>query len=708
MTSDSDKEVNSLAPVSNKPEQENQPSYKIAPPRWNVVGWAVISFLLVLQYGLFRQFIQRDIAWGYATAHDQTTYLLASYEGYEEIRSNGVAAGVLHAFNLRHPTGVMLYLQASLLYLLLGVSRLSALTLNFAYFALLQVVVAGTLRWLTKSWAITFLGIGLLLALITPFFWAGGIADFRIDHIAFCLFGVFVSLVIRSKVFSSWTWSAVVGGAASWLVLFRFLTIVYLLGILGLVFLFLIGKCVWYRRRNLTSFRLSARQVCGLAIAGLILLTVTGPVLWYNRAGIQAYYVVGHLTGAEKEVRAQEAGIVDTESNLLYYPNSLLEHHVGHLFLVLSVLAIISSFFLGWTGNWKQRLCSAFPGRVASLYLLVIICLIVPLVVLTINVAKSPVVGGILVGPLFWLVMLTVGRLLSMPKSSVTRGRIYRPGTLVLGAVILLSGVYNQFDNWSRPSDLSRRRSDVEQVLSLYNQIWQYSKQMGWAAPQVSNDLICDYFNHMVLKTWMYENTGSYLDVRPGLDSSIFALTEAEAISHVENSDFVLMTTLGENDVSPFPFAHSMQQLRPKLLELCNRRLLPLQQYYFFGRKVTLYARPVLKVEAVPGSWVTVNGLTLSGSSDTLHKWPKIDLCGESNYPSLAVKVPQVSAQLLVLGQAPKTIETKGSANGQNYCIQLGLNPKDIQPNGSAKIRLVENTGRLIIKAPERATLLQE
>src|SRR5262249_36123381 len=151
----------------------------------------------------------------------------------------GLLPGLWYGLNMLLPQGVMIQVQGSLLFLLLGPSRLSALTLNFIYFALLQCVLAATLRWLSGRWSLALLGVGLLLSAKTPFFWAGGLMDFRIDFISFCLFGIFMCVVLRSRMFVSRRWSLVVGLVGANMALFRFLTLAYLGGILGLLFLFL-------------------------------------------------------------------------------------------------------------------------------------------------------------------------------------------------------------------------------------------------------------------------------------------------------------------------------------------------------------------------------------------------------------------------------------------------------------------------------------
>src|SRR5262249_2955657 len=191
--------------------------------------------------------------------------------------SDGFFRGV--RFGLRRPiaNGLLLHVQAAVLCVLFGPSRLTALSLNFLYFAAFQTVLFAVLYRLTQRWSVAFLGLGLLLTALSPHSPAGGLLDFRIDCIAFSLFGILLCTVVRSGFFSSLRWSLAVGAVALLLVLFRFLTSVYLAGILGAWWLFTAARWVLSRdpgqrtqlRRQLLGGGLGGAGVGGGAGAGV-------------------------------------------------------------------------------------------------------------------------------------------------------------------------------------------------------------------------------------------------------------------------------------------------------------------------------------------------------------------------------------------------------------------------------------------------------
>src|SRR5262249_2617958 len=140
------------------------------------------------------------------------------------------------------PQGVLFGVQGGALFSIFGASRMKALAINFAYFALLQITTFSTLRWLTGRLSVAFLGLGMMLLLNAPFMPFGAIVDYRIDFSSLCLYGILVCLVIRSGVFESWRWSLAAGGVAGWMILYRFFTGAYVFGAFGLVLCFLVFR----------------------------------------------------------------------------------------------------------------------------------------------------------------------------------------------------------------------------------------------------------------------------------------------------------------------------------------------------------------------------------------------------------------------------------------------------------------------------------
>jgi hypothetical protein len=465
-------------------------------------GWLLVGGLLLVEYGLFRQYAEWEIVWAYPFGCDQNVYLMHSYQTYERILDGGLGRGLKYGVGLPIPNGVMLHVQASLLYLVLGPSRLSALTLNFLYYALLQVVLVGTVRWQSGRWSLALFALGLLLAVTRPASFIYTLMDFRIDFIATCLFGVFISLVMRSRLFASCGWSAAAGAAGALLVAFRFLTTLYLAGILGLWFL-LLCAALYLRRRDAAARHQLLRRLRGLATAGLLILLLAGPLVWHNRAAIRHYYI-GHLNTTEIQARYEESGIHDSTERLLYYPRSILRDHTGKVFLALAALALATALA---AGRFRPATApAAEPGGRAGIGFAAA-CLAVPLLALTLYSTPNGLVGDIVVPALVWLAVAVALRLARMGRASPA-GRVQTAWAAALAALTLVTGFSAYADALGRHGVLTRCRDDVDQVLQVSDEVARHQQGCPSASPRMSCNEVREYFCAALMGPLIYERHG--------------------------------------------------------------------------------------------------------------------------------------------------------------------------------------------------------
>ena len=548
--------------------------------------WVAIGALLLLQCGLFRQYALREVIWAYPTQFDQAAALRRSYETYEKIRSDGVVAGLGERLAQPAPTGVLMPIEGALLFLLIGPSRLSALTLNFLHFACLELVLVATLRWLSGRWSVACLGLGLLLAASAPWAVAGGLMDFRMDLIALCLFAVFISLVVRSRVFGEQGYAVAAGLAAAVLVMVRFITVVYLLGVFAVV----LGFLLWRWRRGLVP----ASQLKGAVAALVMMLGVAGPAMAANLWSARRYYGVGHFTGIERQIRLEEQNLGTAAEYLLYYPRSLVRDQAGGLFLAVAGVALAAA---AATAAATRTRPGGSPRDDAPTWVFLASCFLVPLGALSFHVVKSSVVASILVPALLWLTVFAVVWLTGAFRGRALPSVMARALTAI-GALALLAGGYHQLDRLRRHEPLAAQRGDVEQLLALYDAIGAQSRARGWSAPRVSTDRLIEFLYPGLVPPVVYERQGQLLRYNGGLGGRIFAVGEAEALRVAEGSDFVVITDDGP-DLTVYPFERSMRDIRPRLRSLCEQRFVRLGDYRFFGRQATLYVRPEAGADAM-------------------------------------------------------------------------------------------------------------
>ena len=565
-----------------------------APRLWGqaLLAWGLVVGLLVLQFVLFRRHAVREVVWAYPDHYDQAFYLHQAYTLYERMQAVGSWQALVEHVTAPRPQGVLFTVPAALLFLLTGPSRLASLTASFAHFALFQATLFATLRWLTRRWSIALLGLGLLLAAVTPFLANGGLLDYRIDFAACCLFGVVLCLVVRSRLFASRRWSAAVGAACACLILARFLTMAYVAGIACLVLLFLALRR-WRWRGDDSRRRRANRQLAGLALAGGLVLAATAPVLWLAREAIYGYYVVGHLTGPEKHIRAFGANIGNALDLLLYYPRAVAVYHLGATFGVLAavVLAVAAVVAL------VRRLARPGADRTerldwTGLAFFLCCCFLVPYGLLTLDEAKSIIACNVLVPPALWLVLLTAAAVTRV-RPGERAPRLRTAGFAALAAAALAAGLFTQVSRYREHSPFTEHRRDVETVARIFDALDVYCREANCTTPHVAVTTVQDdYLAPIIIPAFLYERHGVLINPQVGkLGSSIFRVSAAEALDDLRHSDFVILAD-PRNIPCAFPFDESMKDLYPQLKAFCDEALRPAGHFRVFAQDVRLYARP--------------------------------------------------------------------------------------------------------------------
>lgn len=736
-----------LDSLESPPRSSGQPADSLESPgtgckSFDRLAWALVIFLLLAQLGMFRQFALREVVWSYPPNHDQLTYLMESYRGYKMTLESGPWDGLRNAGGfIREPepqaqpgevvlpstpppvldiypsnaTGFLLPLQASFLYFILGPGRLTALTLNLFYFAVFQCALVSALRWLSGRWSVALIGLGLLLTAITPFFWAGGLMDFRFDFAGFCLFGTFLCAVIRSGMFADRRWSAIAGAVAATLFLLRFLTIVYVGGIMGLLGLFLIAR---YFFRDRSTPKPLGRQIVNLLIASGIVIAIAVPLLIARFPAIKDYYITGHVTGREAAIRAAEQGVTNLKSRLLYYPHSLLEDHTGSLMNYCGAALLILAA-AGLALRRRNRVDSnQFDGWAAVVF--VGAALLVPLMALTTDQSKSPVVGGIMVPPLMWLVLLAFVLLPGLRPGANLRWAV-RLALPVIALLSLSTGVWGQVTQYFRPTEMSLNRPEIERLLKLYDRLGNLADAMGWSRPHMAFNFTSDAFQFRAFHVIEFERQQKWLDAREALAGTIFGRSMDETMQRMSWADFAVITEPAPPGLGVFEheFDRGMRDATPILLGWCRQNMVQLQSGSIMGRPVSVFVRPAVRVKVDTDGWVEDAGMSLHGLAEVLRDRPLIELWGP-NSAAYIPQAPHVHAVLTAPDHAPVEVSGTLTYEDNNYHLSLRLDPATLPATGKVKIDLTFDASfvprkingsaddrKLVFFQPSRAELRQ-
>src|SRR6266404_4152465 len=421
--------------------------------------------LFAIEASIFYVHVVRDITPFYPSNFDQLSYYLATYDLIGASHTRGLSVFVEELLQPTSATGTTFVLQGALLSLIGGVNRTAILSVNLVYFLALQFIFFVAIRSRTGRADLAWIGMALLLSLSTLFNGAGGIYDYRIDFSAFCLYGICTCLLVWSASFLRTSRALVVAAVGILLVYSRFFTIIYVGGVLGT--LLAINTYGIWRNPSPYLTAVAARRIRNILLSGTIIAVVCGARLFLSRAAIYDYYVVGHVLGEEKFIRAHELGLYTIADHLFYYPKSIIETHVGRLtFLMAGALAAWSL----WSDRVTLSELLSRPHRFRQEFVALGLAVLIPVAVLTINVSKSPVVGGIVAVPIV-LAMVLFGAAV-WPRGGTPK--LAPSWTRVLPALVMAIAL-TAFVSKGLSSKHLPARADLEHIALLAKTIASYA-----------------------------------------------------------------------------------------------------------------------------------------------------------------------------------------------------------------------------------------
>jgi len=609
--------------------------------------------LFSLQACYLMTFYRAEIAPFPPTYYDQAVYLSESYALSWDVQGTGLATLARAPFRGVSAQGALFVPEGAALDLFAGGGRLSQLMLNFAALVLAELAVYGCVTALTGQAGLGWAAVGLLLAQHSLWNPAGGLFDFRIDFLALCLYGVAICGALLSDVFAIRRWTIATALCMALLVLNRFITSVYLAGLMITIIALLIaldrGK-----QRGRSSPRLGHAILC-LAGVGVIV----APVMYASRQAIHDYYLVGHLIGPEKAIRAREAGVLDWIGALEYYPVSLARDHLGAPFgigCLVMLLAMLAAMV-------RRAAPAGASGRRALLELpLVVASIAIPLAILTLDESKSPVVGGITCVPVLLLVALAP-RWLGLAGPG--RGRLWHGA----GAVILLLGVVAQLDGATR-RPLVAEGADTRQWAASAEWLCQDALERHLKSPRLFFDTIS---NPSEFTAFGYERTGVFTRFQEALDAGIFAFDAAKAMAALPLSDYVILTSGPKTGV--YPFFESMARAEPGIRAWTREHLIARRRFELGGRSVEIYSTPVMVVQGASGEWLLAAGASVHLIPGEFKPGQIVALRGPDRYRRFMPTQPSVAAVATVDGHGAIAVPASFRRDGDDYEIDLDPAP---------------------------------
>jgi hypothetical protein len=561
----------------------------------------ILLLLFAFQALLCYNFYSREIANYAPPYYDQTTFLNEAYALQEKILTNGLSQLWPAVWSPTHFSGLALPIEGALAGLLLPGARLPQLVLAFVAFCALQFVTFSTAKRIWNCSAYGYLALGLILCQISPWNGTGGLFDFRLDFFAYCLYGIWTCAVIRSQLFLDRNWAIGAGLIGALLILHRFISSVYLIGLYaGFAVLCTFLRFRWRRDPNRSPRMWKRLYNQGVSI-GLLALIVA-PFLIHNYKAIRDYYIAGHAVGNEKFVRAREFGITNLIGHLNFYPISVARDHLGSAFFWASAIAIVGSLIARILSRRDIRPTDLQSRQDETFFLqlmFLIAAIMWPITVLTADISKSPVVGGIVGVPVALLVVVLAARV--KPIVCETKpSLIYKFGIscafIVFGLGLSIEIVYL---TQHRPEYVYRR--DRAKLADMNKWIFAYALAHNWKNPTISFDTLEGELNSGTISAVGYEQSHEIITFQPLLGNGIMGVDLPEALAELAKSDFFVLTTSPKKGV--YPFYEHIAQYWADLKAWADKNMLMAHTTQIDNYTASIYVRPTTAVSEIAGKY---------------------------------------------------------------------------------------------------------
>jgi len=612
----------------------------------NISTLKATFFLLLmfsLEWFLFKSFVQREMAWSPFLNGDANWYLGHSYIVFDSIIKEWTVPSQF--FN--DPAGIMVLLVSSVLYLFFGASRLVALSTNFIFYLVWQGFVFYVIRHITKSWLFAFAILGLCLTAAVPFQVASNhmlnIMEYQREFVVFCLFGVFIAMVLFSDTFLKKKWSVWAGLIAGFMVSFRYNALFHIMGIY-FVILMTFFFILFIKRKYAETVAIYKTRAMNGILSCFLMGVVCGYPFYRARGALYNHYFVGKIIGPKKEsfIQLYQQGVRDLWQQLMYYPRFILNSGLGSLFIKAAAVIAVLLLFIVIEGKLLRLLHSRThdirreqDGRPFSgiiFYWFVFICVSIPLFLLTAYPVRSGNVGTLVAAPCIVFICVLLARLYNS-GFAVSNKKLIWGMTISMAVASLTLGMLYQMKCYALVSFSSRNRNDYLEVARMYDDIITISREKGFGKPGISVNFSENYVLGCgeAITAYQYEHAGELFRIRAKLGSDIGRKFEQdEAIGLIRESDFMLLDTSEEpqglhdtvkrgllsHNLAEYPFSKSMLTLRPVIRRFVEDNFLLKGRYQIFNREVELYINK--NIEFKPIAIRASSQLNKHHSADTI------------------------------------------------------------------------------------------
>jgi hypothetical protein len=331
--------------------------------------------------------------------------------------------------------------------------------------------------------------------------------------------------------------------------------------------------------------------------------------------------------GEERYVRAAQLDIKDLAGHLSFYPKSVVQDHLGKMFFWGSAVAIACGLAARLLAR-RENAPAKPPARRDEEFLLqftfLLVALLCPIVVLTLDISKSAIVGGIVGGPAALLVVAITAA--AAPKTSKLDSSHGERLLAACALVIVALGLFNQLSHASKHWPAHAQRDDLKRLDQLNKTLIDLAKEYQWSSPWISYDVISGWLNAGSPTISAFEQSRELIEFHPMLGNGIMGVDRQEAISLLKQSDFLILTTLPK--VGMLPFDRRIAKYWDDLKAWADNNMIVARIVPFSGFTATVYVRPAATISGLSRGWIPRHGFSIEAPRDVLERFPLIRLTG--------------------------------------------------------------------------------
>jgi len=558
---------------------------------WRARAELFLALFCAAQAVAMTRYAVREILPGPPLANDQIVYLHEVYEAALIAARDGALAGLRTLVGGAPAAGIGLQLAAYGVTLVHGVGRLGPLLVNIALFALVPGLLCLILGR-DKPFGLSLFLCGFWMSVQSMYGVMGGPFDFRLDFAAMALFAVACALVWRTEAFTRPGWCLLAALAMAALCVTRTIMAAHL-GVMAAVMA--AGMLLQPKLRRHFHRPGGVQPLAGMLVTGIALAAAVGPYLALQWGNIWNYYVVGHVIGPEKDIRADMAGIHGLLDALAFYPRELLHNQLGANAerLLVGILALAAALtaagrLLGRRAPFAEVAPPVARPRAAWALLVIAAALAGPFVTLNADVQKSWIVANVFVigvgGLALFAFMAAAAALPRLTGPAAAAGL-----TLAVGAGAFAVGLRYEALILAQPSVVTRHADDFAARDRMLDLIAATAAANRWATPNLFVDHIGD-LDGLQMDLTHVERFGRELGVRRLL-AQIFEVPEGELWPTLAAADFLILRARPLPVGGGYPFDLQMQRLNAELRAFARDRYRPLGAFRYFGTPLELYAR---------------------------------------------------------------------------------------------------------------------